>query len=92
MLNWIRKKYNIRGETNSSFLALIPKEKNPSTLDRFRPISLCNIGYKVITKVIYNCLKEVLTSIIPKNQGAFVKGRHIIYNIIVVQEAIHSIT
>eukprot|EP00253_Pinus_taeda_P018974 PITA_18974 len=62
----------IGGGTNSAFLALIPKEKGANTFSRFRPISLCNIGYKLITKVIANRLKPILPSIIPKNQGGFI--------------------
>ena len=80
----------IGGSTNSAFLALIPKEKGVISFERFRPISLCNIGYKIITKIITNRIKNLLPSIIPKNQGGFIKGRHIEENIIVIQEAIHS--
>jgi exonuclease III len=80
----------IGGSTNSSFLALIPKEKGAKEFNRFRPISLCNIGYKLITKVIANRLKGILPVIIPENQGGFVKGRQLADNYILVQEAIHS--
>jgi hypothetical protein len=80
----------IGGGTNSSFLALIPKEKGASSFAKFRFISLCNIGYKVIMKVLANRLKAVLPSIIPENQGGFIQGRHISDNIVLVQEAIHS--
>ena len=66
----------IRGSMNSAFLALIPKEKEANTFNRFCPISLCNIGYNIITKVISNRLKVLLPSIIPKNQGgSFRVGR-----------------
>ena len=80
----------ICGSTNSAFLALMPKEKGATSFDRFRPISLCNIGYKIITKVIANRLKDVLPRIIPKNQGGFIKGRYIADNIVLIQEANHS--
>ena len=80
----------IGGSTNSAFLALIPKEKEAKSFDRFGPISLCNIGYKIITKIMANKLKHILPSLIPENQGGFVKGRKIWENIILVQEAIHS--
>ena len=80
----------IGGGTNSSFLALIPKEKGASSFARFRLISLCNIKYKVITKVLANMLKVVLPGIIPENQGGFIQGRHISDNIVLVQEVIHS--
>jgi hypothetical protein len=52
------------GSTNSTFLALIPKEKGASSFDCFRPISLCNIGYKIITKFMANRLKNILPGII----------------------------
>ena len=80
----------IGGSTNSAFLALIPKEKEAKSFDRFWPISLCNIGYKIITKIMASRLKHILPSLIPENQGRFVKGRKIWENIILVQEAIHS--
>ena len=65
----------IGGSTNSAFLALIPKEKGASTFNRFRLISPCNIGYKLITKVIVNRLKLILPKIIPENQGGFIHGK-----------------
>ena len=80
----------IGGNINSYFLALISKEKGSSSFDRFKLISLCNIGYKIITKFIANKIKELLPSIVPENQGGFVKGIHIANNIILVQEEIHS--
>eukprot|EP00253_Pinus_taeda_P025327 PITA_25327 len=78
------------GNINLAFLALIPKEKGANTFSRFHPISLCNIGYKLITKVIANRLKTILPSIIPENRGGFIQGRQIVDNYILVQEAIHS--
>lgn len=80
----------IGGSTNSAFLALIPKEKGANIFSKFRPISLCNTGYKLITKIIANRLKPILPKIIPENQGGFIQGRQIVDNFILVQEAIHS--
>ena len=80
----------IGGSTNSAFLALIPKERNAKSFDRFMPISLCNIGYKIITKIMAGRLKNILPYLVPENQGGFVKGRKIGDNVILVQEAIHS--
>jgi hypothetical protein len=57
--------HKIGGSTNSAFLALIPKEKGASSFDKFLLISLCNIGYKIITKIIANRLKGMLPTIIP---------------------------
>jgi hypothetical protein len=78
------------GATNSSFLELIRKENGASTLDQFRPISLCNISYKIITKIIANRFNPLLTYLILPNQGGFVAGRQIWDNFILVQEEIHS--
>jgi hypothetical protein len=86
----LQRNHKIGGSTNSAFLALIPKEKGALTFHRFCLISLCNIGHKIITKLIANRLKGILPTIILENQGGFIKGRQITDNIILVQEAIHS--
>ena len=52
MIQWTQRKKKIGGYTNSTFLALIPKENRPSSFSRFRPISLCNSSYKLITKFL----------------------------------------
>lgn len=74
----------------STFLVLIPKCKNPSTFDEFRPISLCNVSYKIIAKVIVNRIKPFLHKIISQEQGAFVPGRSINDNVLLAQEILHS--
>ena len=84
------QKKKIEDNTKSSYLALIPKEANPSTFNRFRLISFCNSSYKIIKKIIANRIKEVLPIIISGNQGGFVPNRKIIDNVIIVQEAVHS--
>lgn len=78
------------GGTNSSFLALITKEKGANAFNRFQPISLCNIGYKVITKIIANRVKQILPRIILESQGGFIQGRYLVDNFLLVQEAILS--
>ena len=90
MLNLTRKKYNIGGATNSSFLALIPKDKSPLTLDRFIPISLCNTSYKIMSKTLASRMKSIMGRLILDSQGGFVAGRQILDNIIIVRESIHS--
>jgi hypothetical protein len=90
MLNHTLRKKKVGGGTNSTFLALIPKEINPSSFSRFHPISLCNSTYKILTKIIANRLKQIIGRIISNNQGGFIQKRQIVDNIILVQEAIHS--
>ena len=91
MLIWTQSQDKIGGATNSTFLALIAKENNPTSIKRFRPISLFNSSYKIISKVISNRLKKVIMHIISENQGGFIASRKIYDNILLVQEAIHSI-
>lgn len=90
MIRWVLRKGKIGGFTNSTHLALIPKENRPSSFSRFRPISLCNSAYKIITKILSSRLKPLLPSLISENQGGFLANRHISDSILLVQEAIHS--
>lgn len=39
-------------EINETLIVLTPNVNNPSHLKQFKPISLCNVVYKIITKVI----------------------------------------
>jgi len=55
----------------STFIALIPKADHPSTFNDFRPISLCNCLYKIISKIIANRLKPILSRHISSEQFAF---------------------
>ena len=90
MVSAFHKKAKVGGCTNSTFLALIHKEANPSSFDRFRPISLCNASYKLLSKLLSNRFNILLGKLISPLQGGFVKGRHLVDNVIQVQEALHS--
>lgn len=89
-LKWIQRKNKIGGYTNSTHLALIPKENRPSNFTRFRPISLCSSSYKIFTKILASRLKPLLPMLISENQGGFMANREISNSILLVQEAIHS--
>ena len=90
ILKSFQKKAKVGGYTNSTFLTLIAKELNPSSFDRFRPISLCNASYKILAKLLANRFKLLLGKLISPLRGGFVKGRHLVDNVIQVQEALHS--
>lgn len=75
---------------NKTDICLIPKCSNPELVSQFRPISLCNPIYKVITKIIVNRLKNVMGEVISPFQIGFVPGRNIHENIIIAQEMLRS--
>ena len=74
---------------NTIYIALIPKIKDPKKVADFRPISLCNVIYKLIAKVVANCLKKFLIRTVPDSQSAFLLGRLISNNILVAFETLH---
>jgi hypothetical protein len=80
-----------RGSLNMTFLVPIPKENNPQSFENFRPISLCNLCYKLVSKVIANRIKPVLSRELTCNQLGFLKGRQILDANGTEQECIHSI-
>jgi len=75
---------------NESHIALIPKKLVPLIPADYRPISLCNVIYKLITKFLANRLKPHLPDYIHPAQQAFIEGRRISNNIIIAQEINHS--
>lgn len=59
-------------------------------MTQFRPISLCNVAYKIITKTIVLKLRRVMTQLAWPNQVSFISSRCITENIVIAQEVIHT--
>jgi hypothetical protein len=75
---------------NHTNIALIPKVDNPSKVNHFKPISLTNFSYKIISKILSNRFKPLLQKLISPMQSAFLKGRSIHDNTILAHEIFHS--
>ena len=69
---------------NKTLITLIPKHSRADSLGSFRPISLCNTVYKVISKIIIARLRPFLDSLISPLQAAFVLGQKGVDNAIIV--------
>lgn len=75
---------------NSTILALIPKKNDAIFMKDYRPISCCNVIYKVISKLLANRMKGLLPLFISLNQSAFVKDRLLMENVLLASELVKS--
>ncbi|GAU46743.1 hypothetical protein TSUD_286030 [Trifolium subterraneum] len=87
---WLERGY-FPTSLNETNICLIPKCGNPTSMKDLRPISLCNVLYKMISKVLANRLKCCLDKCVSKEQSAFVEGRSILDNALIATEVIHAL-
>ena len=90
ILAWLNSS-TLHSPLNHTFITLIPKTNKPEYAHQFHSISLCNVLYKIYSKVLANRLKKLLPSIITEHQSAFTKDRLISENILVAFETLHSL-
>ena len=89
MLDFLYSSHMV-SEINSTYIVLISKVNSPEKMSDFRPISLCNVIYKIISKVLANKLKQILPQIISTTQSAFVPSRLITDYMLVAYETLHT--
>ncbi|KAL0324739.1 UNVERIFIED_CONTAM: hypothetical protein Scaly_2441000, partial [Sesamum calycinum] len=88
-VNRSRPKRRFDGKFNYTYIVLIPKCEFPESMSHLCPISLCNISYKIASKVLANCLKSILKYIVSESQSAFIPGRLITDNVLITYELNH---
>ena len=76
-------------EIANTSIVLIPNKQWPKVLSDMRLITLCNVLYKIVSKMLANRMKSVLDSVVSKSQSAFVPGCAITNNIIVSTKIMH---
>lgn len=77
-------------EINHTFITLVLKKKNSIELHDFRAISCCNVLYKIISKVLTNCLQHVIGGLVSLNQSVFIPGRQISDGILLAHELLRG--
>ncbi|PKU60948.1 Putative ribonuclease H protein [Dendrobium catenatum] len=74
----------------ATVISLIPKGTHSNSISDYRPISLCNVFYKIIAKIIANRLKPILPLIINESQYGFITKRCSTDNIILASEILRE--
>ena len=91
MMEEIKGRGKMLGSLNSTFIALIPKFDITCNFGDFRPISLCNMLYKIVVKIITMRLNPFLSNSISTKKFGFLRDIHIHEVVVVSQGTLHSI-
>ena len=74
------------GRLNRAIITLIPKTHPAEEVGDFRPISLVHSFAKLFTKILSNRLRPKMESLVSVNQSAFIKGRNLHDNFVLVRQ------
>ncbi|KAJ0589979.1 putative RNA-directed DNA polymerase [Helianthus annuus] len=88
MLQQLHAYPNIPVGCNASFIALIPKVRDPTLVKHFRPISLIGLIYKIFAKILAQRIKPVIPNLVSYTQTGFIEGRCILEGPLIVNEVI----
>ena len=85
LCNFVKEAFGNRNikDVNKTLICLIPKTEKPEFMNQYRPISLCNVTCKCVTKVIVNKLKPLFPNLISMLQTSFIPSRCIQENIVI---------
>ncbi|XP_071706748.1 uncharacterized protein [Rutidosis leptorrhynchoides] len=78
-------------ECGASFITLVPKVTDPTSLNEYRHISLISSYYKIVAKLLSNRLRKVIPSLVGTEQSAFIKGRNILDGVLIANEIIEYV-
>lgn len=74
---------------NETHIRMIPKIIGPKKVADYKPIALCNVYYKVISKILSKRMRPILGNVTSENQSAFVPKRAISDNVLITHEVLH---
>ncbi|CAN0829616.1 Transposon TX1 uncharacterized 149 kDa protein [Linum grandiflorum] len=83
---------SISDDAQATTIILLPKIDKPEKMKDLRPISLCDVRYRLLAKVLANRIRRLMPHIIREEQSAFVQGRSIMDNVIITFESLHSMS
>ncbi|CAN1757430.1 Transposon TX1 uncharacterized 149 kDa protein [Linum perenne] len=87
--SWLTNKH-IPTEARATDIVLLPKKDDATRMSDLRPISLCNVQYRIVAKVLANRMRRIMADIIPEEQSSFIKGRSIVDNVLIAFETLHA--